>query len=115
MKQIPLYHKEIQDKFALVDDENFEELSKYTWKLLIKRCMVYAYRRKLKSDGDINSGSTVLMHRQLMNYPVKLCDHIDGNSLNNQKTNLRLTDLSGNSINTKQRKKVYKENEWFIP
>jgi len=114
MKVIPLQHKELKDKVALVDDEDFEELSKYTWKLMItRRKKIYAFRRKLKIDGDINSGVTVLMHRQLMNFPTMMCDHIDGDTLNNQKYNLRLATGSGNSINSKQRKKVYQENEWL--
>jgi hypothetical protein len=89
MKQILLNHGEI----VLVDDEDFEELSKYTWTNDGKG---YAVR----SDKDSKRKSKIRMHRQVMGFPDGfLIDHIDGNPLNNQKENLRIVTMSGNGCN----------------
>jgi len=75
MKKIPLN----LGKFALVDDEDFEELNKYKWHICAKR---YARRR--------DKNKYTLMHRFLMKTPTdKECDHINGNGFDNRKRNLR--------------------------
>lgn len=83
MKQIPL----TQGQFALVDNEDFEELSKYKWYAQWEpHGQTYYAGRHLK-----NPSTTFTMHRQVMGAsPEQRIDHRDHNGLNNQKENLRL-------------------------
>jgi hypothetical protein len=72
---------------ALVDDEDYEWLSRYRWCAQTPRGgHVRAVRRSTKEEGN----KIVYMHRQIMNTPKGMeVDHIDHNGLNNQKSNLR--------------------------
>ena len=89
---------------ALVDDEDYEELSKFKWNAKTAyRRSVYA-RRVVYISGSKNK--TIFMHRQIMciNDPKIQIDHRDGNGLNNQKHNLRKCNNSENQLNTSKRK-----------
>lgn len=92
MKEIKL----TQGKVALVDDEDFEELSKFKWCALKAPKTYYAIRR-----GNDFKKSTIYMHREIL----KLTDskiqgeHKDNNGLNNQKSNLRTCTNSENQRN----------------
>lgn len=80
-----------QGKIALVDDEDFEELNKYKW------CFdgQYAQRRIGKT--------TLRMHKVIIETPPgKHIDHIDGNPLNNQRSNLRVCSHAENQMNRKK-------------
>jgi hypothetical protein len=86
---IYLYNKN-KDKIAetIVDEELWYELSKIGW------CLSREY-----VGGSINK-KTTLLHRYLKDAPDdKFVDHIDGNPLNNKKSNLRLADEKENSYN----------------
>jgi len=82
-KLIPL----TQNKYAIVDAEVYEELSKYKWYAMLSGNKYYAVRNMSLP----NKHTLVLMHRQVMNAPSdKSVEHINGNSLDNRKDNLRL-------------------------
>jgi hypothetical protein len=89
MKEIKL----TQGQVALVDDEDFDELSRYKW-----------YAIKSVSGNTYYAGKkdivrkTVLMHHQIQNLTT-MTDHIDGNGCNNQKTNLRQCTCQQNQMN----------------
>lgn len=91
MKKIKL----TQGKFAMVDDEYFNELSKFKWyssKYYKDHCY-YAIRRE--------GGKTILMHRQIMQTPKGMVtDHKDHDGLNNQKSNLRVCSHAENIRNS---------------
>ena len=90
MKQIPL----TQDKFTLVDDENFEELNKYKW--------TYMKGYAIRGIGGRKNRRTLYMHREIIKTPEEMfTDHIDRDGLNNQKSNLRIVDKSKNMFNSK--------------
>jgi phage-related protein len=94
MKTIPL----TKNRFAMVDDDDFDKLSKHKW--CVNCCgwgskYLYAQRGKT-SGGKIK----FLMHRVIMNAKKgQEIDHIDGNGLNNQKSNLRFVTRTQNQMN----------------
>ena len=93
MSEIPL----AQGKFTLVDDEDFVWLSKYNWSYAEKKDLV------MRADGN---GSCILMSREVMNAPKRLLvDHKDHNTLNHQRSNLRLCNQSQNIQNSRKTKK----------
>lgn len=98
MKQIKL----TRGKFAIVDDEDFEELAKHKWNCQITKTegRNYAYRVGVRPDGG---KTTVRMHRQIIGESAKGMDidHIDGDGLNNQKSNLRPCTRSQNNGNAR--------------
>lgn len=94
MKQIPLS----QGLFALVDDEDYESVSKFKWYAKIDGVRKYAARNIKLSTGK----RTVLkMHRQILKIdnPSDCCDHINGNGLDNRRENLRVCTIQQNLSN----------------
>ncbi len=94
MKEIKLS----QGKVALVDDEDYEMLNKYKWYAHYKKSGDSFYARRTikftKGCGKIE------MHRQIMNTPKGMhTDHINHDTLNNQKSNLRICSPSENARN----------------
>ena len=86
--------------FALVDDEDYDELSKHNW------CMQgdYAARWKGKRKGETGGKLMFYMHRVIMGLSDKsdiVVDHINRNKLDNRKENLRVCTSSDNSKNKK--------------
>ena len=103
-KLIPL----TQGKFAIVDAEDYDWLSRYKWHACKSRSTFYAARRK--------GHTSAAMHRQIMYPPEGLVvDHIDHNGLNNRKNNLRICTNSQNLLNRRIRpdcKSRYKGVIW---
>ena len=99
MKEITL----TQGKVALVDDEDFEELSKYRWSVCKKgRNNWYARRHQYVGPGKY---AKVYMHKHIMNETGLIVDHINGNSLNNQRSNLRYCTQAQNAMNSRHQEK----------
>lgn len=98
---------------ALVDDEDYGRVSGFRWVALVVRNVVYAVRRFKRDDGK---WTTTYLHRFLMGEPKGLMvDHIDGNGLNNQRSNLRLATNSQNQANARKsvtNKSGYKGVHW---
>lgn len=97
MKKIKLNSKKYPNLYALVDDEDFIILKNMKW-YVSKQCgpsfRFYAY--------TFLNGSPKHMQRFLLNDPKGyLVDHKDGNSLNNQKMNLRVCTRAQNAHNSK--------------
>jgi hypothetical protein len=87
---------------AVVDAEDYEEMSKYRWFAkfggLTGSREPYAARSvKFKTAGKWTA-RTIRMHRQLMDAKRgEHVDHLDGNTLNNRKSNLEVTSPGENS------------------
>jgi hypothetical protein len=83
-------------QYAIVDADDYEKLAKDDWYSMEKSCKGKYYA------GRIGGGKIASMHRVIMNAPAGVCvDHIDGNGLNNRKSNLRLASSSQNNCNRK--------------
>ena len=97
MKKIKL----TQGQYALVDDEDFERVSKKKWHALYskeKDCF-YAGRRQKGDDGIYR---TLFMHRFIMDPPKnKSVDHKNHNTLDNTRLNLRVCTHGENMRNSK--------------
>lgn len=80
-------------KGCMVDDDDYEYLNQFQWhEAKNRRKTTYARRRKYNQNN-------LLMHRVIMNPEKFQVDHIDGNGLNNQKSNLRICTPAQNSAN----------------
>ena len=97
MKQIHL----TKNKIAIVDDEDFDYLSKWKWCYTNKG---YAFRSQKRSETGSKKRKGVYLHRQLMGNPSQQVDHINGDTLDNRKANLRLANHSENMRNRKLQK-----------
>lgn len=89
-KLIKLYNS---DLYVRVDVEDYERLRMYRWSLFKSEKWNYAIR--------YGSGKTIYMHREIMRVidPKMYVDHRDSDGLNNQKSNLRVSDNRFNQYN----------------
>jgi len=103
-KYIPL----TQGKFAIIDADDYERLARYKWYCHRSRNKFYAYRNKNRK--------AISMHREVLRAPKDLLiDHVDGNSLNNRKNNLRLCTYAQNAHNRQPKsasRSKYKGLSW---
>lgn len=83
-----------------VDDEDYEVLSQWHWQVRIAPKKNNTSYYAIRTDRTGEKPVTVMMHRAILQPPRGLyVDHIDGNGLNNARGNLRLCNLSQNSVN----------------
>ena len=83
-----------QGKFAIIDDDDLPKISGRKWQY----CNGYAVSGSQKKENQLR------MHRVIMglSYGDNIwLDHINGNRLDNRKSNLRITDASSNQANRK--------------
>lgn len=80
---------------AIVDDEDYERISKYKWCITVNG---YATRKRPLKEGNKH----VLMHREILGTPSGFdTDHINGNKLDNRRVNLRVATRAQNSRNSR--------------
>lgn len=96
MKQIKI----TRGRYALVDDEDYERLTKHQW-ALNPEGNGYAIRKGNKHKGEPR---TIQMHREILELVKdkdrnKIIDHINGNGLDNRKCNLRVVTIQKNAFN----------------
>ncbi len=113
MKKIPL----TQGKFAIIDDEDYDFLSQFKWCAHKGKNTFYSVRHITgQSQNKIKNikykPKKILMHRLIMKVLSSndQIDHINGNGLDNRKTNLRICNNQQNTFNSKSRKgsSIYK-------
>lgn len=98
MKLIDISTPSYSNVFAMVDDEDFDELNQWKWSAEKREKTFYAIRRVCV--GGVQS--TIRMHRQIASTPsTSEVDHADGNGLNNQRGNLRPCSVAQNQQNRK--------------
>lgn len=89
-----------QGRFAIVDDDDFEDLTKHKWYYMP---IGYAGRHSKLSDPE-GSGKFIYMHRVIMNaLPKQEVDHVNHDKLDNRRINLRLASSRQNKCNTNLR------------
>ena len=86
-----------QNKFALVDDEDYRWLNEFKWYRVKSKKTDYAYTKIIQSNGKRKS---MLMHRLILNTPTGMqTDHKNHNGLDNRKSNIRICTSSENHQN----------------
>lgn len=94
VKEIPL----TQGQVAIVDDEDFDFLNQWKWQAVkgtVKQRNVFYVNRTTWAPKK-----TVIMHRIIMNAPNgMMVDHINGNGLDNRRSNLRIVTRRQNMQN----------------
>ena len=88
---------------ALIDDDDFEEVNKYKWTASeVRKGKFYAVRSVYKNGVR----KTQYLHRFIMGVTDKKIqvDHINCNTMDNRKNNLRTCNNSQNSMNKKPQK-----------
>ena len=102
MKEIKL----TRGLFTQVDDKDFDYLNQFKWYVLKGHGGFYAIRKE--------NCKKILMHRFILNTPDNMItDHKDGNTLNNQRNNIRICDKRQNAYNSNPQKgRKYKGCIW---
>ena len=94
MKLIPLTRR----LSAMVDDEDYDRISRHRWYANPQRNTHYARRTPTLNGKKIS----ILMHREVMGLTVgdnQMIDHINRDGLDNRKSNLRFCDCVVNARN----------------
>lgn len=124
MKEIICYSKKFGNQIALVDDSDFEVINKYRWNVFkfeiknvdeeSKENNKIKYKFYARTSIKINDQRQfIFMHHMLVGKPEKnfVVDHINANSLDNTRTNLRKVTIQQNNQNKKPKNK-YKGVCW---
>ena len=98
-REIPLS----KGKTAFVSEQDYERLSGYRWFSHLRSGNWYAHRNGPTLEGK---RAFVMMHHDVIGKPVTgiVTDHINGNSLDNRRSNLRHASYSENARNRKTRR-----------
>jgi len=83
-----------------IDKEDFNRVKQYNWRTSHKKNKIYIV------TGQSREHTLMYLHNYIMNYtpiPQQEVDHIDGNSCNNRKSNLKLVSRQKNIDNTRVR------------
>lgn len=92
-----------QGKVAIVDDEDFENIARFRWQCASSKThsLLYARRSQYMGGGAANCKLKLVQMHNLILPPLPgfVVDHIDGDGLNNRRSNLRYATHSQNRAN----------------
>lgn len=83
-------------KEILLDKEDIDKYSKFKW--YIANSLKYVYRNNWTNGKN----KLILLHKEIMNSPSFPVDHINRNTLDNRKKNLRICSNAQNCQNRKR-------------
>lgn len=88
---------------AIVDDADFERVQALRWSVSTSCGWPRAYHYAW--DRSTRKARAIAMHRFIMDAPAdKLVDHVNGNTLDNRRENLRLCSAGENARNSAKRR-----------
>jgi len=89
---------------VLVDDEDFYWINQWRWQAISIKNKKYVFRSR--RNNHLGYTSRAYLHRIVMRTEDKhlIVDHINGNTLDNRKENLRICTKSENNKNTSSHK-----------
>jgi len=97
--EIKVNSKKYGKKIILIDDEDYELIKDYTW-CVVKDSNTFYSLTHIKTNKY--KKKNIFLHRLIMNLKKgEICDHINGNGLDNRKSNLRLCSYQQNNMNRK--------------
>lgn len=97
-KKIPLSGKYGKGKFALVDDEDFERVSQHRWHC--RPCANTEYALSSIRQPQTHKFVKVHLHRFILDAQSgQIVDHINGNGLDDRRSNLRFVSSAQNNMN----------------
>lgn len=97
--------------FALVDEHDLHTVQDLKWHATKRRpCgLQYVGSSSLRSSG----GGYIYMHRHILNCDAStVVDHINGNGLDNRRSNLRVASSSGNNRNRRVSRLITKTSRF---
>ena len=87
----------------MIDDEDFEKISPYKWYAHNPDGTALYAATRGKEGSDLGLNKFAYLHRYVLQAQKgQVVDHINGNTLDNRKCNLRITDARGNAHNTRK-------------
>lgn len=81
-----------KNRFAFIDRQDYDKIKQWKWTCGGSITKKFYARRYSK-------GKTIYMHRQIMDFPDLEVDHVNGNTLDNRRKNLRIATHTENSKN----------------
>lgn len=116
-----LYLAGSTELFAIVDDKDYALLKERKWYLSVHGYAVSTVHRKGCGRTSDNRNINTAMHRFIMNAPLGFfIDHINGNRLDNRRSNLRIVSAKENCWNRRAKTEGYigvskaKSGKWRV-
>ncbi len=107
MREIQLHGVKARSRTAKVDDEDYELVQNYRWTVFEDTSRTGhpngPYAVSQNWDSELGRSTALRMHKLITGWPRT--DHIDGDGLNNQRSNLR---PASNRENTQNQRKTTK-------
>jgi len=103
---------------TIVDDEDYRSLVKFRWYTISSKTSGPYASRSLKVTK--NKRVVIMLHRYILElapWDKRVVDHVNGNTLDNRKENLRIVSRHQNNMNCKGRKhsSKYKGVRFYPP
>jgi hypothetical protein len=97
--EIIIKSKKYGNKTTLIDEDDYEKIKKFTW--YAHKGLDDKFRATATYSNKENIRKTIKLSRFIMNNPKgKVVDHINGNTLDNRKDNLRVCTNAENIRNS---------------